>query len=265
MNAKPNESIIEENRKMFQSRISAGATEKLLGWKKPHAKRVSWSYDMENCQKYLARIGRPDILWSVNKLARAATMDKSMRQHATNQTFTTQMNSESIVKTQTLLETLRLLFNLGWSLLYFRKSNICSHKLDVQEVDVSVSQFHRIGSYFSGCWFVNGKYSCSRSMGCGDRSIAFVPLSFCPSPLVRLRCPLPSSPAVVLRRNALACLACFAPVLRLALALPAAVALALPAAVVLAVRPFLVSFASTACQTPLSRCSNCSLFIHDTF
>ena len=29
---KPNESIIEESSKMFESRISAGATEKLLGW-----------------------------------------------------------------------------------------------------------------------------------------------------------------------------------------------------------------------------------------
>ena len=29
---------------MFESRISVGATEKLLGWKKPHAKTVAWSY-----------------------------------------------------------------------------------------------------------------------------------------------------------------------------------------------------------------------------
>ena len=123
---KPNELNIEEYRKMFESRISAGATEKLPGWEKPHAKTVAWSYDMEgHAQKcverycelankkteqlykvsspclddhhfkkeelesvgelskvcsqivlkclYWARIGRPDILWSVNKLARAVT------------------------------------------------------------------------------------------------------------------------------------------------------------------------------------------------
>ena len=29
---KPNETIIEQYKKMFESRISAGATEKLLGW-----------------------------------------------------------------------------------------------------------------------------------------------------------------------------------------------------------------------------------------
>ena len=95
---------------MFESRISAGATEKL-----PYSENLcisSWSYDMaghaENCVErycelankttqqlykvsksvgelsntcsqivlksmYLARIGRPDILWSVNKLARSIT------------------------------------------------------------------------------------------------------------------------------------------------------------------------------------------------
>ena len=37
-----------------------------------------------------------------------------------------------------------------------RKSNSCSHKLDVQEVNVSVSRFHRIGNYFVGYWFANG-------------------------------------------------------------------------------------------------------------
>ena len=120
---KPNETIIDENRKMFESRISGGATENCQ-WEKSHAKTVAWSYDMEGHEKkcverccalanreteqlykvstlclddyhfkkevlesvgelskvcsqivlrclYLAQIGRPDILWSVNKLAQA--------------------------------------------------------------------------------------------------------------------------------------------------------------------------------------------------
>ena len=115
---------IDQYTKMFESRISAGATDKLLGWEKAHAKTVAWSYDMEGqaqkcgeryCERankkveqlykvsspclddhqfkqeelesveelsqvcsqivltclYLARIGRPYILWSVNKFARA--------------------------------------------------------------------------------------------------------------------------------------------------------------------------------------------------
>ena len=38
---KPNETIIEECTTMFESRISAGGIEKLLGWEKPHAKTVA--------------------------------------------------------------------------------------------------------------------------------------------------------------------------------------------------------------------------------
>ena len=37
VNAKPNETIRDEYRKMFESRISAGTKEKLSGWQKPHA------------------------------------------------------------------------------------------------------------------------------------------------------------------------------------------------------------------------------------
>ena len=119
--------IVANYRDMFESRISAGAKEKLLVSGKPDAEIISsWSYDMEGHAKkcverycelankttqqlfkvatpcmydhqskeeenesvgelstvcsqivlkclYLARIGRPDILWSVNKLARGVT------------------------------------------------------------------------------------------------------------------------------------------------------------------------------------------------
>ena len=122
---------IEQYKKMFESRISAGAPE-LPGWEQPHAQTVPRSYDVEGhapkcverycelankkieqlykvsnpCLKddefkqeelestgelsevcsqivlkclYLARIGRHDILWSVNKLARSVTkMDSGM-------------------------------------------------------------------------------------------------------------------------------------------------------------------------------------------
>ena len=36
--------------------------------------------------------------------------------------------------------------------MYLWKSNIRSHKLDVQESNDSVSQFNRIRDYFFGCW-----------------------------------------------------------------------------------------------------------------
>ena len=52
----PNEIIIEEYRKMFESRISAGATEKLPGRDKTHPKTGAWSYDMEgHAQKCVER------------------------------------------------------------------------------------------------------------------------------------------------------------------------------------------------------------------
>ena len=44
---KPNGKIMEQYNKMFESRVSAGATEKLPGWDKPRAKTSAWSYDME--------------------------------------------------------------------------------------------------------------------------------------------------------------------------------------------------------------------------
>ena len=119
--------IVDNHRNMFESMISAGATEKQLQTRalvKPAETLSPWSYDMEGHAKkcverycelankttqqffkvatpcmddhqfkeeeyeavgevstfcsqnvlkclYLARTGRPDILWSVNKLARA--------------------------------------------------------------------------------------------------------------------------------------------------------------------------------------------------
>ena len=47
MNAKQNETMIDECRKMFKSRISAGAPGELPGLEKFHAKTVARSYDME--------------------------------------------------------------------------------------------------------------------------------------------------------------------------------------------------------------------------
>ena len=54
--SKSNEIIPDEYRRMFESRVTARATEKLLGWEKPHAQTVAWSYDMEgHAQKNVER------------------------------------------------------------------------------------------------------------------------------------------------------------------------------------------------------------------
>ena len=53
---KPYENIIEKDKEMFESRISAGANEKLSGWENSQAKTVAWSYDMEgHSQKCVER------------------------------------------------------------------------------------------------------------------------------------------------------------------------------------------------------------------
>ena len=61
---KPNEAIIEQYTKMFESRISAGTPKKLPGWQKPQAHTVAWSYDMEghaqNCVERYCEIGKQE-------------------------------------------------------------------------------------------------------------------------------------------------------------------------------------------------------------
>ena len=53
---KSNESMIDEYRKMFGSRIPARATEKLTGWETSHANTIAWSYDMAaHAKKGVAR------------------------------------------------------------------------------------------------------------------------------------------------------------------------------------------------------------------
>ena len=116
---------------------------------------------------YLARSGRPDIRWSVNKLARSITEWTRACDR-----LTTQVTTDNIVmretrlsivhwvytKPQILLETLK---SLRENLLYLRKSNICSHQLDVQATNVNITQFCRIGNHFVGCWIANGWITCS--------------------------------------------------------------------------------------------------------
>ena len=63
--------------------------------------------------------------------------------------------------------------NIRRNLMYIRMSYICFFLLDVLEADIIISQFHRIGNYFIGCWIANGWITCPRFVGCGDRCVAF--------------------------------------------------------------------------------------------
>ena len=80
---KPNETIVEQYAKMFESRISAGGTERLPGWEKPHAQTRKWSNftksqalvwmiinssrknpnQLENCQKFAHKLSSNACTW----------------------------------------------------------------------------------------------------------------------------------------------------------------------------------------------------------
>ena len=49
--SQPNERVVDEDRKMFESRISAGENEKLLESEKMGTNVASWSYDMEGLRR----------------------------------------------------------------------------------------------------------------------------------------------------------------------------------------------------------------------
>ena len=202
---------------MFESRISAGAKEKLPARVsgKPDAETISsWSYDMDGHAKkcveiycelgnkttqqlykvatpctddhqfkeeenesvgelttvcsqivlkclYFARIGRPDFLWSVNKLARAVTKwtkacDKRLARLISYIHHTNEYRQYCYVGNTAQHCRLGLFqdsgfagdledsnFNIKRSLVYFRKSHVCANKLDAQETDFSSTQFYR--------------------------------------------------------------------------------------------------------------------------
>ena len=54
-----------------------------------------------------------------------------------------------------------------------RKPNICLHRLDVQETDISIPQVYRIRNHFFGCRIAHGWTACSRSLGRGNWSVTF--------------------------------------------------------------------------------------------
>ena len=110
---------------------------------------------------YLARIGRPDILWSVNKLARSITKwtkacDKRLNRlisyihhtceykqycHVGN---TAKQCRLGLFQDSDFAGDLEDSKSTSGGTMCFRQSHICSNKLDVQETDVSFSQLNRI-------------------------------------------------------------------------------------------------------------------------
>ena len=205
--------IVDNYRTMFESRISAGRTEKLpfsenlrisswLSDMEGHARKcVERYYELANkttqqlhkvstpciddhhfkeeelksvgelskvCSQivltclYLARIGRPDILWSVNKLARSVTKwtqshDRRLARLISYIHHTNEFRHCCHVGTSTQHCRLGLFrdsdfagdledskSSSGGGLVYVWKQNICPSQLDVQETNCCFAQFYRV-------------------------------------------------------------------------------------------------------------------------
>ena len=111
---------------------------------------------------YLARTGRPDILWSVNKLARSITKwtkacDKRLNRLILYAHHTSEYKQYCHVGNTAKQCRLGLFQDSdfagdlegskstsGGTLCIFWKSHLRSNKLDVQETNISFSQFNRI-------------------------------------------------------------------------------------------------------------------------
>ena len=118
---------------------------------------------------YLARIGRPDILWSVNKLARAITKwtkacDKRLNRLISYIHHTSEYKQYCHVGNTAKQCRLGLFQDSdfagdledskstsGGTLCVFGSHDICSNKLDVQETNLSFTQFNRIKNHFFRC------------------------------------------------------------------------------------------------------------------
>ena len=137
---------------------------------------------------YLARIGRPDILWSVNKLARSITKwtkacDKRLSRLISYIHHTSEYKQYWYVGNTAKQCRLGLFSRLrfcgrSWGLkihfwrniMRFWKSYICSNQLDVQETNFSSAQFNRIRNRFLGRRIEVGRKTRTWFLGSDRRS-----------------------------------------------------------------------------------------------
>ena len=126
---KPNETIIEQYAKMFESRISAGATEKLPGWQKAHAQTVAWSYDMEGHAQKCVERHRELANKKVEQLYKVS--HPCLDDHQFKQEELESVGEWSVVCSKIVLHM--LVFGTNWTTLHlvFREQiGKISHKMD---------------------------------------------------------------------------------------------------------------------------------------
>ena len=124
---------------------------------------------------FLARIGRPDIPWSVNKFARSITKWTKARDKRLSRLISFihhTCESKQHCHVGNTAEQCRLgLFqdsdfagdledskSTSDGTLYSRKPHVRSNQLDVQETNFSFAQFNRIRNHFFGCRIEVGWY-----------------------------------------------------------------------------------------------------------
>ena len=141
---------------------------------------------------YWTCIGRPDYLWSVNKLARAVTKltkvcDKRLarlishihQSHMWIQTILLCVKNSTTTPDRIVSRfwfcgrPWRLEVNMRRNSVHFRRSNICTNKLDMQETYFCFSQFYRSWNNFSGRRFTHGWDSRAWSLGFRHWGISF--------------------------------------------------------------------------------------------
>ena len=125
---KSNESFLRGNRNIFESRISARPTEKLLGWEKHHAETIAWSYDMEVHAK---KVRGKSNKWQNKKAEQLYKVSSPCITRVTTDSVAMWVARHGIFhwacsKTQTLLETLKIRNRTRENSVYLRKSNIRS-------------------------------------------------------------------------------------------------------------------------------------------
>ena len=134
-------------------------------------------------RSYLARIGRPDILWSVNKLARSITQwtkacDKRLNRLISYIHHTCEYKQYCHVGNTAKQGRLGLFQDSdfagdledskstsGGTLCIFGSHTFVLSKLDVQETNCCFSQFNRIRNHLVGHWTEIGWFARSGTMG----------------------------------------------------------------------------------------------------
>ena len=167
----------------------------LLGWSSSYQEGrtwISWRI-LEVCSQivlrclYVARIGRPDILWSVIKLARSVTEWTrhklatyvlarwiSYNQHASDCNTVQHCRLCFLSRLNLCFWLWGLNIHLWESSVCFPIPNICPDQLDVWEVNVCIPQFYRIWDHFVGCCIADGWITCAWFMGCGHCSTTII-------------------------------------------------------------------------------------------